>query len=197
MTTSNHKPFTFPPGVPDVPESGGGRTAGVRYADHALGQFFAEAHTRPWFRNTLFVVIADHDSRVYGREEVPVEHYRIPVLLLAPDKLPAGTSQKTFSNMDLAPTVLGLLGLPYSAPFYGVDVLDAQVPSSRPVLFSHNHDVAIYQDGRLSVVGLRKSEQSFVLQDGRGTPVAPDRPALDLLTAYLQTAYELFRDHRY
>ena len=58
MTTSNHKPFTFPPGVPGVPESGGGREAGVRYADYAIGQFFAEAHTRPWFRNTLFVVIA-------------------------------------------------------------------------------------------------------------------------------------------
>ncbi|MBY0278356.1 sulfatase-like hydrolase/transferase [Candidatus Binatia bacterium] len=197
MTTSNHKPFTFPPGVPGVPESGGGREAGVRYADYAIGRFFAEAHTRPWFKNTLFVVIADHDSRVYGRAEVPVEHYRIPALLLAPGRLPAGVCEKTFSNMDLAPTVLGLLGLPYSAPFYGVDVLDAKVPASRPVLFSHNHDVAIFQDDRLSLVGLRKSEGSFLLHDGRSTRTELDRPALDLLIAYLQTAYELFRDRRY
>lgn len=197
MTTSNHKPFTFPPGVPGVPESGGGREAGVRYADHAIGQFFAEAHTRPWFKDTLFVVIADHDSRVYGRAEVPVEHYRIPALLLAPGRLPAGVCDKTFSNMDLAPTVLGLLGLPYSAPFYGVDVLDPKVPASRPVLFSHNHDVAIFQDDRLSLVGLRKSEESFLLHDGRSTPAPLDRPALDLLISYLQTAYELFRDRRY
>lgn len=197
MTTSNHKPFTFPPGAPGVPESGGGREAGVRYADYAIGQFFAEAHTRPWFRNTLFVVIADHDSRVYGRAEVPVEHYRIPALLYAPGRLPASVVDKTFSNMDLAPTVLGLLGLPYAAPFYGVDVLDPKVPASRAVLFSHNHDVAIFQDDRLSLVGLRKSEQSFVLHDGRSTPVPLDRPALDLLTAYLQTAYELFRERRY
>lgn len=197
MTTSNHKPFTFPPGVPGVPESGGGREAGVRYADYAIGQFFKEAHDRPWFRNTLFVVIADHDSRVYGRAEVPVEHYRIPALIFAPGRLAASVVDKTFSNMDLAPTVLGLLGLPYSAPFYGVDVLDAKVPASRPVLFSHNHDVAIFQDDRLSLVGLRKSEQSFLLHDGRSTAVPLDRPALDLLTAYLQTAYELFQAHRY
>ena len=197
MTTSNHKPFTFPPGVPGVPESGGGREAGVRYADHAIGKFFAEAHTRPWFRNTLFVVIADHDSRVYGRAEIPVEHYRIPALIYAPGRLPASVVDKTFSNMDLAPTVLGLLGLPYSAPFYGVDVLDPKVPASRGVLFSHNHDVAIFEGDRLSLVGLRKTEQSFVLHDGRSAPVPLDRPALDLLTAYLQTAYELFQNRRY
>jgi phosphoglycerol transferase MdoB-like AlkP superfamily enzyme len=197
MTTSNHKPFTFPAGVPGVPESGGGRDAGVRYADHAIGQFFAEAHTRAWFRSTLFVVIADHDSRVYGSAEVPVEHYRIPALIFAPGRLAPSVVEKTFSNMDLAPTVLGLLGLSYSAPFYGVDVLDPQVPSSRPVLFSHNHEVAIFQDDRLSLVGLRKTEQSFLLHDGRSSPAPLDRPALDLLTAYLQTGYELFRDHRY
>lgn len=197
MTTSNHKPFTFPPGVPGVPETDGGREAGVRYADYAIGKFFAEANTRPWFENTLFVVIADHDSRVYGRAEVPVEHYRIPALIYAPGRLPASVVEKTFSNMDLAPTVLGLLGLPYSAPFYGVDVLDPKVPASRAVLFSHNHDVAIFEGDRLSLVGLRKSEQSFVLHDGRSTPVPLDHPALDLLTAYLQTAYELFQAHRY
>jgi phosphoglycerol transferase MdoB-like AlkP superfamily enzyme len=197
MTTSNHKPFTFPPGVPGVPEEGGARDAGIRYADYAIGQFFAEAHTRPWFANTLFVVIADHDSRVYGSAEVPVEHYRIPVLLFAPGRLAAAVSDKTFSNMDLAPTVLGLLGLPYQAPFYGVDVLDPVVPATRPVLFSHNYDVAIYQDPQLSVVGLRKTAGSFRYEDGKSIAEPPDQPMLDLLTAYLQTAYELFQQRRY
>lgn len=197
MTTSNHKPFTFPGGVPGVPDTGGGREAGIRYADWALGRFFAEARTRPWFDRTLFVVIADHDSRVYGRAEVPVEHYRIPVLLYAPGLVEPGVSAKAFSSMDLAPTVLGLLGLPYAAPFYGVDVLDPRVPASRPVLFSHNHEVAIYQDDALSLVGLRKSEQSFVYRNGTSMRAPLDHAALDLLTAYLQTAYELFRAHRY
>jgi phosphoglycerol transferase MdoB-like AlkP superfamily enzyme len=197
MTTSNHKPFTFPAGVPNVPPEGGSRDAGVRYADHAIGQFFAEAHDRPWFANTLFVIIADHDSRVYGSAEVPVEHYRIPALLLAPGRLRAGVSDKTFSNMDLAPTVLGLLGLPYSAPFYGADVLDPAVPAERPMLFSHNHEVALYQGDRLSVVGLRKSAESYHYADGKSSPAPPDRKMLDLLIAYLQTAYELFQARQY
>lgn len=76
-------------------------------------------------------------------------------------------------------------------------MLDPEVPASRPLLFSHNHEVAILQGDRLSLVGLRKTEQSFVLRDGRSSPAPLDRPALDLLTAYLQTGYELFHEHRY
>jgi phosphoglycerol transferase MdoB-like AlkP superfamily enzyme len=197
MSTSNHKPFTFPPGIPGVPERDGGRAAGVRYADYALGRFFAEARTHRWFSHTLFVVIADHDSRVYGSAEVPVEHYRIPALLYAPGRLAAGVATQTFSNMDLAPTVLGLLGIGYSAPFYGVDVLDPAVPADRPVLFSHNHDVAIFADGKLSVLGLRKEARSFRYANGKTTEVPVDHRMVDLLTAYLQTAYELFQAHRY
>jgi len=197
MTTSNHKPFTFPPGVPGVPESGGDHVTGAKYADYAIGRFVEEARTRPWFANTLFVVIADHDSRVYGAAEIPVEHYRIPALFYAPGKIAPAVSQKIFSNMDLAPTILGLLGLPYSAPFYGVNVLDPAVPDSRPVLFSHNHDVALYEADKLSVVGLQKEARSFTYADGKTAEAALDDGAIDLLTAYLQTAYVLFQERRY
>ncbi|MDX9709229.1 MAG: sulfatase-like hydrolase/transferase [Trichloromonas sp.] len=75
MTASNHKPFTFPAGIAGIPPEGGGRAAGVRYADHALGRLFAEAPSHAWYANTLFVVVADHDARVYGRAQIPVEHY--------------------------------------------------------------------------------------------------------------------------
>ncbi|MEZ4484641.1 MAG: sulfatase-like hydrolase/transferase [Syntrophotaleaceae bacterium] len=50
----------------------GGRKAGVRYADYALGRFMEAARQHAWFDNTLFVIVADHDaSRVYGRAQVP------------------------------------------------------------------------------------------------------------------------------
>src|SRR4051812_30112802 len=51
MTTSNHKPYTFPAGIPGVPEKGGGRDAGVRYADYAIGRFFEMAKSKAWFDN--------------------------------------------------------------------------------------------------------------------------------------------------
>lgn len=197
LSTSNHKPFTFPEGIPGIPPKGGGREAGIRYADYAIGKFFEMAKTRPWFANTIVVVIADHDSRVYGRAYVPVDRYRIPALVYAPGKIQPRVVDKYFSSMDLGPTILGMLGLDYEAPFYGVDVLRDSVPAARPVMFSHNHNIAIYKEGDLTVLGLQKELRSFRYENGKTTDAPLDQPAADLLTATLQTAYEKFTTHSY
>jgi phosphoglycerol transferase MdoB-like AlkP superfamily enzyme len=197
MSTSNHKPFTFRAGVPDVPSSGGGRLAGVRYADFAIGEFFEIVKTKPWFKNTIFVIIADHDSRVYGRAYIPVDRYRIPALIYAPGRISPSINEKMFSSLDVAPTVMGLLGLPYEGPFYGVDVLSSKVPASRPVMFSHNHNIAWYEGEKLTVLGLQKEARTFNYQDGKTTEATLDVDAADVLAAHLQTAYELFKAHRY
>lgn len=197
LSTSNHKPFTFREGVPGVPTRGGGRLAGIRYADFSIGEFFKAAKDKPWFTNTIFVVIADHDSRVYGRAYVPVEHYRIPVFIYAPGKIKPEINEKIFSSMDLAPTILSLLGLDYEAPFFGVNVLDQQVPGRRPVMFSHNHNIAWYEGERLTVLGLNKDARSFSYKDGKTNEVALDEEAATLLSAHLQSAYELFKKHSY
>jgi phosphoglycerol transferase MdoB-like AlkP superfamily enzyme len=197
LSTSNHKPFTFPPGVPGVPEKGGGREAGIRYADYAIGKFFEMAKTKPWFANTIVVVIADHDSRVYGRAYVPVERYRIPALVYSQAKIPPQVVSKSFSNLDLAPTIMGLLGLEYEAPFYGVDVLKDSTPGIRPVMFSHNHNIAIYENGKLTVLGLQKEARSFTYENNKTADAPLDENAANLLTAILQTAYEKFTSHAY
>jgi len=197
LSTSNHKPFTFREGVPGVVPSGGGRLAGIRYADFSIGEFFKAAKDKSWFANTLFVVIADHDSRVYGRAYVPVEHYRIPVFVYAPGKIKPEVNAKVFSSMDLAPTVLSLLGLEYEAPFYGVDVIDPEVPASRPVMFSHNHNIAWYESEQLTVIGLNKEARSFSYKEGKTNEVVLDEESANLLAAHLQTAYELFKARSY
>lgn len=197
LSTSNHKPFTFRQGVPGVPPKGGGREAGVRYADFAIGEFLKAAREKEWFANTLFVIIADHDSRVYGRAHVPVEHYRIPVLFYAPGFIAPERNEKVFSALDFAPTLLGMLGIEYDAPFYGVDVLNAHIPASRPVMFSHNHNIAWYEGEKLTVIGLEKEVRSFHYRGGKTTPVETDHTAANLLTAQLQSAYELFMAHGY
>ncbi|MEY4702022.1 MAG: hypothetical protein RL326_2209 [Pseudomonadota bacterium] len=197
LSTSNHKPFTFREGVPGVVPSGGGRLAGIRYADFSIGEFFKAAKDKSWFANTLFVVIADHDSRVYGRAYVPVEHYRIPVFVYAPGKIKPEVNAKVFSSMDLAPTVLSLLGLEYEAPFYGVDVIDPEVPASRPVMFSHNHNIAWYESEQLTVIGLNKEARSFSYKEGKTNEVVLDEESANLLAAHLQTGYELFKARAY
>ncbi|MFA5941334.1 MAG: LTA synthase family protein [Sinimarinibacterium sp.] len=206
MSTSNHKPYTFPEGVEGVPARGGGRKAGIRYADHAIGAFIRAAQTRPWFKDTLFVIVADHDARVYGRADIPLNTYEIPLLLYAPAHLKAGRVDTPTSQIDVAPTVLGLLGQAYEAPFFGQDVLAWPKDQPRTLLFNHNHDVAALSGDRLCILGLRKEAHCQRYARLSGAPGAEtthfsaldDDPAvIDLAVAYYQTAYDQFTHRRY
>jgi phosphoglycerol transferase MdoB-like AlkP superfamily enzyme len=198
MTTSNHKPFTFRPGVPGVPEKGGGRDAGVRYADYALDYFLREARRHPWFDKTIFVIVADHGARVYGKSQIPLKSFEIPCLVWAPGIVEPQRIDELSSQIDIAPTVLGMLGFPYHAPFFGRDII-ADTDGPPIMLFSHNHDVALFDGDKLVVLGMQR--QTWTYRYDRATdvltPVARD-PNLEALTvAYYQTAAELFRTHRY
>ncbi len=200
MTTSNHKPYTFRPGLEQlgIPAQGGGRPAGVRYADYALGYFLREAEKQPWFDDTVFVVVADHGARVYGKAEIPLKTYEIPLMIFAPKHISPRRVDTLMSQIDVAPTVLGLLGLPYEAPFFGQDVLHTP-DASRIALFSHDHDVAIYRDGRIAVLGLDGTVRDYLYDREHGTfEKARADPDLDALgIAYFQTATELFQSHHY
>lgn len=198
MTTSNHKPYTFRAGLPGIPESGGGREAGVKYADYALGQFFDEARNKQWFDKTIFVVVGDHDSRVYGRAYIPVERFKVALMILAPTHLKPSRIKNVTSQIDLIPTIMGLLGLAYEGPFYGRDILDPKAPLSQPVLLSYNHDVGLYENGLLAVTSLNRSLKTFSYsKDIRTNEISPNIEMQELLTAYLQTAYFDYRNKKY
>ena len=83
MTTSNHRPYTYPDGRIDIP-SGDGREGAVKYTDHAIGQFLEQARSKPWFADTIFVFVADHTAGSAGREDLPVANYHIPLFIYAP-----------------------------------------------------------------------------------------------------------------
>ena len=199
MTTSNHQPYTFPAGIPNVPVKGGGRIAGVRYADYAIGKFIEQAEGTAWGKNTLFIIVADHDARVYGSQQVPMRHYRIPLLFLAPGHLRPQVVTTAMGQLDVAPTVMGILGLPFTAPFYGQDVLHWPADKPRPILVNHDHDVGLLLGSKLAVLGLHKTVTVYDYDDvSFDIHKAADDPQLeDLATAYFQTAYELFKSHKY
>lgn len=196
MTTSNHKPYTFPEGIPGVPTKGGGRDAGIRYADYAIGQFFREASKHAWYNNTLFIIVADHGARVYGKAQIPLYSYEIPLLILAPGHIADQTVDTLTSQLDIAPTVLGLLGFAYEAPFFGKNVL---AQPTRTLLFNHNHKVALYNGSELAVLGLQGSTATYRYehQGHQFTPLPSNEGLINLATAYYQTAFKLFKEHKY
>ena len=193
MTTSNHKPFTFPPGVKGVPEKGGGREAGVRYADHAIGRFFDMAKTQPWFDDTLFVVVADHGARVYGREDIPIRTYEIPLLLYSPKHIKPGRMDTLTSQIDVAPTVIGMLDFNYDSTFFGIDVLRDSHPG-RMIPLNHNRDIALFDGRNLIEIGFRKTSAQFAYdpETHKQTPVAIDPEKAKDAAALFQEAFELY-----
>ena len=119
MTTSNHTPFTFPEGRIDLPR---GRPGAVKYSDYAVGRFIEMARTKPWFKDTVFVVVADHCASSKGRTSLPPENYHIPAIVYSPAHIVPHTDTRLASQIDLVPTVLDLLGLPEHTRFMGRSV---------------------------------------------------------------------------
>ena len=201
MNTSNHKPFTFRTGLESlgIKPAGGGRESGVRYADYAQGYFLREAARHAWFSRTIFIIVADHGARVYGRQEIPLRTYEIPLLLYSPGNIAPRRVDGLMTQVDIAPTLMGLLGLPYTAPWFGQDALNTP-EQGRVAFFSHNHDVAMLRDGALTILGLQRSvlNKHYDAQSDHYDNDAPVDAAMnDLTIAYYQTAYELFKTHQF
>lgn len=122
MTTSNHRPFTYPDGKIDIP-SPGRRQGGVKYTDYAIHYFLTEAKKKPWFKDTIFVIVADHTSSSSGKTELEPKKYRIPMWVYAPGIVKPGRVDWMASQIDVAPTILGLMGVDYESRFYGKDLM--------------------------------------------------------------------------
>ena len=118
MTVSNHRPFTYPEGRIDIPGTAKSRQGGVKYTDYALKLFFELAKKESWFKDTVFVIVADHCASSAGRTELPLDRYRIPCLIYA-DFLEAEQIDKLASQIDVMPTVMELLNFSYEIKFLG------------------------------------------------------------------------------
>lgn len=123
LTTSNHRPYTYPENKIDIP-SGSGRSGAVKYADFAIGEFIKKAKKKPWFNSTVFVFVSDHNASVAGADNIQPEDYRIPFILYAPKLIKPKKISALASQIDVAPTVLGLLGFSYQSRFFGLNLFE-------------------------------------------------------------------------
>jgi len=205
MSVSNHKPYTYPPGrIPDDPNlPKRTREKVVKYSDWCLGQFFAAAKKEPFWTNTVFVVVADHGARVYGRQDIPIFSYEIPLVILgsAVVKTPERFGQLGCS-LDVAPTVLGLIGRPYDTMFFGRDLLKEQ-PGDGRVFINHNRDIGIMERERMVVYGMQKTVEYYsgdpkvTNMDLLGSPKKPDLEIETNGVAIYQVADDLYMHERY
>lgn len=195
MTTSNHRPYTYPDGRIDI-KSGNGRDGAVKYTDHAIGQFLEAARQKPWFDNTIFVFVADHTAGSAGKEDLPISNYQIPLFIYAPKLIEARESAQLASQIDLAPTLLGLLNLSYESTFFGRNLLQRNPLPPRVVIGNYQH-LGLFDGTNLAILsprqGLRRHDQA--LGESQESRVDSNDPLIQRAITYYQAASYDFKQH--
>ncbi len=194
MTTSNHRPYTYPEGKIDIP-SQTGRMGGIKYADYAIGRFMEEARKEPWFRDTVFVFVADHCASSAGKTALPVKMYEIPLLVYAPAHVKPGKIDRMMSQIDVAPTVLGLLNMSYVTDFLGQDTLKADNRIERAFISTYQK-LGYIEGDRLLILSPQKGATlaRFDRASGATEPLPMDEHLLQNALAWYQGANYLYKN---
>lgn len=193
MTTSNHRPYTFPTGRVNFPQ--GKRDSAVAYTDWAIGDFIRRARSKPWFTDTVFVITADHCASSGGIAALPTFRYHIPLWIYSPAHIAPQRVDRLLSQIDIPPTILGLLGMSYTSRFYGQDLFALEPGRERAFIGNYQklgylkHDQLIELGPKRSVVAVRPEYHS-----DRPQPEIPADPALvDEAIRYYETASYRFK----
>ena len=198
MTVSNHRPYTFPDGRIDIPSAAQSIAGGVKYTDYAINKFLKDAQQKPWFNNTVFVIVADHCSKSAGKIDLPVNHYHIPCFIYAPGLIKPSVNQRLTSQVDLAPTVLGILNLNYTSRFLGYDIFKTPVGRERAFISTYQ-DMGYIKDGKLVILSPQKKSEIFApdFTSGLATKLPPDEAFINEAIAWYQGANFLYKNGGY
>ena len=209
MTVSNHRPFTYPNGKIDIPGDAKSRDGGVKYTDFAMRKFFKLAEKQPWFTNTVFVIIADHCASSAGKTELPVDKYRIPAMIYSPGFVQPSHLNLLMSQIDIMPTVFGMLNFNYQSKFFGQDVLKADYKPR--ALIATYQNLGLIKDNILTIISpkqeVKQLQLSLLPNPKVGSefqlfydqkPIAVPRQDLENETiSYYQSASEMLKNKKY
>lgn len=198
MTISNHRPYVYPENRIDIPPSTQSIEGAVKYTDYAINKFLKDAQRMPWFNNTIFIIVADHCAKSAGKTDLPVNRYHIPCLIYAPELIKPAMEQRLTSQVDLAPTVLGLLNLSYKSNFLGFDIYSTP-PGRERAFISTYQDMGFIKDGKLVILSPRQKVNMFIpdFKSGTAIPASISDSLVNEAIAWYQGASYLFKNGKY
>jgi len=161
MTVSNHRPFTYPEGKIDIPGDAKSREGGVKYTDYSLRKFFEMAKKQDWYKNTVFIIIADHCASSAGDIELPMDKYRIPAFIFSEGFIKPQKFTKLVSQIDVMPTLFGLLKFNYHSKFLGQDVFSKKFQPKAYI--ATYEDLGLIKDNYLTVISPLKKIKQYSL----------------------------------
>lgn len=200
FSSSNHEPFHFPDGritLHDAEKQTVNNA--VKYADFALGKFISEAKKQDYWKDTVFLIVADHDTRVYGSSLVPIKKFHIPGLILGADIAPKRISTIA-SQIDLAPTLLSLIGVSSEHPMIGRDFArDSETPGRALIQFGNyfawleGTSATILRPGRSALLASYDAAGGNLAM----APYAPTAGQVETAMAHVILPSLLYREQRY
>ena len=191
MTTSNHRPFTFPEGK--INRKPGTREAAVRYTDYAIDHFLKEIQKKAWYKNTVVIIVADHCAGSAGKNEIEISKYHIPCVIVNLPEKGRKVISKMCSQIDLYPTLFSLLGWNYESNLYGRNVLD---PAFQPrAVLGTYQKLAYLKNDSLVILGPQQKVETFLYlkSDDTQKPDRLSKNVIDQAKANYQTAYDLYK----
>lgn len=199
FSTSNHEPFEFPDGRIQLYDKKKNTVHNaMKYADFSIGKFFELAKKEAYFKNTIFLVIADHNTRTYGKNLVPINKFHIPALLIGPNVPKGEKYSKLCSQIDIAPTLLNFIGMDILNPMPGRNLMQlaSDVPGRAIMQFHDNNAFRIENQ----VVILQPNKEPLQFEMKNDTVLIPTKlnpeMAKDAL-AHITTANYLYKERKY
>ena len=195
MTSSNHNPYTFPKGVIDSNKKT--RHNAVKYADKTFGNFFKKAKNKPWFKNTVFVVIADHCAYSAGRTELNLKNHHIPAFIYNLKNESPKEINKLSSQIDIFPTLFGYFNWSYKSNFFGLDVNKMKKNEERAFIGNHRK-VALLKNDSLLVLETKKKHSFYKFNKQKNSlkKIKNDEDFLKETTSFYQVAFDLFKNNK-
>jgi phosphoglycerol transferase MdoB-like AlkP superfamily enzyme len=199
FSTSNHEPFEFPDGrIKLYDKKKNTVNNAMKYADFSIGEFFELAKKEAYFKNTIFIVVADHNTRTYGKNLVPINKFHIPALIIGPN-IPKGRKYNELcSQIDLLPTLLDRLGIAVEIPAPGRNIFKIK-PGTKGRAIMQFHDTNAFRvDDQVVILQPKKEPLQFkIINDTVMQPVKLDDELARDALAHVTAAASLYNDGTY
>lgn len=199
FSTSNHEPFEFPDGRIELYDKQKNTVNNaMKYADFSIGKFFELAKKEDYFKNTIFIVVADHNTRTYGKHLVPIHKFHIPALIIGPGVAKGSKYNKLCSQIDLAPTLLDMIGIKVETPMPGRNLkqLKADV-KGRSIMQFHDINAFRIEDQVVIMQPHKEALQFRIKNDTVLEPVPLDKEMAKDALAHVITASDLYSQGKY
>jgi phosphoglycerol transferase MdoB-like AlkP superfamily enzyme len=199
FSTSNHEPFEYPAGrIQPYDKKPATVNNAMKYADFSIGKFFALAKKEAYFKNTIFIVIADHNTRTYGKNLVPINKFHIPAFIMGPGVPKGAVYNRLASQIDIPPTLLSYLRTSFETPMPGRNLKALPETVKGRAIMQFNDINAFRVENQVVIMQPNLQPLQFkIVNDTTLVPVPLDKELAKDALAHVISAGNLYQQNKY